>query len=139
MEKMAPQMMSVTDALMRGYAELATIRSELDESRSRRGPQWRPDNTVATMYLWNIVKDLEKLSPPDIAALPSDIAEREICANICTGGKSRSLRRDNAVAKLRPAVAALRRAGCTDIAETVDRDISRIDSWCTPVAYQRYW
>jgi hypothetical protein len=85
-----------------------------------------------------LVKDLEKLSPPDVATLPADIAEREICANICADRKSRDLRRDNALAKLRPAVAALRRGGCTDIAEVVYKDISRIDSQHIPVAYQSY-
>ena len=126
--KMVPEMASISEAIKTAYSELYAIRTELDSWLSRKGPRTRRDVTISTATLWEIVDDyLEKIIAPDLTTIPSPLAEYQVCVNLSVGSKSRETRRQNAMARLRPAVAALRKAGMAEISGKLKKDITHID------------
>jgi len=59
---------------------------------------------------------------------PDDLLKREICAVLRANRRSREARRDNALAMLRPAAAALAKGGLSDLADKIRRDIDTVNS-----------
>lgn len=126
-EKVVAQMETIREALLAAYAELATIRRELDDWLGRMGPRWRPDNTSCRFFISSVRDDLEIIAAPDLTCIPEDILAREVCVVLCVGSKSCETRRQNSLARLRPAVASLRKAGLNSVVEKIGLDIKRVD------------
>jgi hypothetical protein len=91
------------------------------------GPRWRPDNTSRRFFISSVRDDLEIIAAPDLTCIPEDILAREVCVVLCVGSKSRETRRQNSLARLRPAVASLRKAGLNSVVEKIGLDIKRVD------------
>jgi hypothetical protein len=122
--KATAEMITIDDAITSAYAELALIARELGDWISKASPVWRPDNRVSTQYLQMVYDDLCKVGPaPDLSELPAELRKREVCVIAETSSKSRETKRRNALAKLRPAAAVLRKTPFTALAEKISNDI----------------
>ena len=126
-EKVIAQMETIREALLAGYAGLATIRRELDDWLNCMGPRWRPDNTSCRFFISSICDDLEIIEAPDLTFIPEAVLAREVCVVLCVSSKSCETRRQNSLARLRPPVAALRKVGLDSVVEKIDHDIKRVD------------
>lgn len=122
--KSIAEMMTVATAIQQGYGELNTIRPELWEWWSRMGPKRRPDNTSRSFFVYEIIKELDRLTPPDLSAVTDEALRREVCVSLQLDSKSREARKDNALAKLRPSVVALRKAGFSNLSDKISDDIT---------------
>ena len=126
-EKFVATMLSIGEALRTGYTDLATLAEELFEWHTSAGPFGRRDNRDRSYHLWDIACELALLKAPDVSALPHDLMDKEVCANVHVGRGSREARKQDSLAKLRPAAAAIGKAGYSDTADKVRRDVSRAD------------
>ena len=134
--KMDLQMMSVLEALKQSYTEISVIRSELIAWLKVKGPKRRRDLTVSTQRLEWIVEDLNEVCPPNLAILPIEVGNIEICANVNLGSKSRVTRLNNASAKMRPALVQLQKANLEDFSIKIEKDLDRIAILHIPGAYE---
>ena len=135
--KMSLQMMSVHEALRQSYTEISVIRNEITAWLRVRGPKSRRDVTIITQKLEWAVEDLNKISTPELATLPKEIANTEICANIEVSSKSRMTRVENVSAKLRPVLVQFRKHDIKSWIEIVEKDCSRLDNLYVPSAYEK--
>jgi hypothetical protein len=117
------QVMSVAEALRAGYGELAALRAEIRDSRVAMPKDGEPDDHG--FRLKSIYFALAGIVAPDVQGLPSEISRRDVCAVVHTGLRTREARKQDALAMLRPAAAALRRAGLDQAADKIRSDVRR--------------
>jgi hypothetical protein len=123
---MAVLELSVRDAVVEGYSEIERLRSEINHWWMRRGPKLGPDNTIISMRVRELCRNLEAIKAPDVALIPDEVADCQVRARLCVGSHSRSARCENAEAKLQLAVAALRKSGLGELAEKIREDTLRM-------------
>jgi hypothetical protein len=122
-ERVTAQVMSVGEALRTGYDELAALRAEIEDSRVaalQSGASNDRSYRLKSIYL-----ALASIIAPKPHELSPDILKRDVCAVVHCGSKSREIRKQDALAMLRPASAALRRAGFDHTADKVRSDVRR--------------
>jgi hypothetical protein len=125
-KKMEVLMLSVREAIVDGYSEIEQLNAEIHQWWMRRGPKLGPDSAVISMRVRDLCRDLEAVEAPDVTSIPDEIAECRVRANVCVDSHSRDVRCGNAEAKLRPAIAALRRGGLGELAEKIRNDTLRL-------------
>ena len=118
--------LSVREAITDGYSEIEQLKLEIHQWWIRRGPKLGPDDTTTSMRVRDLCRNLEEVRAPSLASIPNEIAEVEVSASICVGTPGRGARCENAEAKLRPAIAALRRGGLGELAEKIKSDTLRL-------------
>jgi hypothetical protein len=122
-ETVTAQVMSVAEALRAGYHELTTLRAEIRNCRIAAPDNGHPGDH--SYRLRSIYLALASIVAPDVQGLPRDILKRDVCAVVHTGLRSREARKLDALAMLRPAAAALRRAGLDQTADKIRSDVRR--------------
>ena len=134
--KMDLQMMSVREALEQSYTEISNIRGEIIAWLKVKGPKRSRDFTISTQRLEWVVEDLSRVHTPDLATLPLEVGNVEVCANINLAGKSRTTRLDNAYAKMRPALVQLRKANLAEWSTKIEEDLNAINTFRIPGAFE---
>ena len=139
-EKLEVQMIATGEAIKAAYAEFAALGEELSTMLVRMEPRSGPDNRDSSVRLRFITRGLQDIEHPDLSALPIEVAESIVGANVdIRRTPSRQTRLSNAMAKLRPALAKVRRAGMMDLADKIERDLLRADVGPIPGAYDKSW
>jgi hypothetical protein len=122
-ERVTAQVMSVAEALRAGYDELAMLQTEVRHATLGAPHNGEPDD--GSYRLRSICAALASIVAPDVKGLPADVLKWDMCAVVHTDPSSREARKLDALAMLRPAAAALRRAGLDQTADKIQGDVRR--------------